>query len=132
MMEALNLSRILNGVASLEIMRRAFNEAKMYASRRNAFGQGLIKFLMIQETLSNLKAKLEIELATLFDLIKGHDKVTAGKASEAEMILNRLKIALLKTHMKQLKCTVAIMRNSCKFLWEIIGGMEKSVRKKIA
>lgn len=96
MMEALNLSRICNAVASLGIMRRALNEASMYAERRNAFGQRLTAFPMIKESLSTLKAKLEIEMATIFDMIEGYDKVTAGKATENEIIVNRLKIALLK------------------------------------
>lgn len=96
MMEALNLSRICNATASLGIMRRALGEATMYASRRNAFGQSLTDFPMIQETLATLKAKLEVELITTFDMIKGYDKVTAGNATEQEVVLNRLKIALLK------------------------------------
>ncbi len=96
MMEALNLSRICNAVASLGIMRRALNEATMYAERRNAFGQRLTAFPMIRETLSTLKAKLEIELVTVFDMANGYDKVTAGNATDQEIILNRLKIALLK------------------------------------
>lgn len=96
MMEALNLSRICNATASLGIMRRALNEATMYANRRNAFGQRLTDFPMIQETLATLKAKLEVELITTFDMIQGYDKVTAGDATEQEVVLNRLKIALLK------------------------------------
>ncbi|WP_438318664.1 acyl-CoA dehydrogenase family protein [Sporosarcina sp. FA9] len=96
MMEALNLSRICNAIASLGIMRRALNEATMYAERRNAFGNRLTAFPMVQDTLATLKAKLEIEMATTFDLINDYDKVTAGVATEVEIILNRLKIALLK------------------------------------
>ncbi|WP_342508711.1 acyl-CoA dehydrogenase family protein [Sporosarcina sp. FSL K6-2383] len=96
MMEALNLSRICNAIASLGIMRRAFNEASMYADRRNAFGKKLTDFPMIRESLATMKAKLEIELATTFDLIQLYDKVTAGKASDEEIVLSRLKIALLK------------------------------------
>lgn len=96
MMEALNLSRICNAVASLGIMRRAFNEALMYAERRNAFGKKLTDFPMIQESLATMKSKLEVELATTFDLIKLFDKVTSGNASDEETALNRLKIALVK------------------------------------
>ena len=96
MMEALNLSRICNAIASLGIMRRALNEATMYAERRNAFGQKLTAFPMIKETLSTMKAKLEIEMATTFDMIKGYDKVIGGAATDEEIVLNRLKIALLK------------------------------------
>lgn len=96
MMEALNLSRICNAVASLGIMRRAFNEALIYAERRNAFGKKLTDFPMIQESLATMKSKLEVELATTFDLIKLFDKVTSGNASDEETALNRLKIALVK------------------------------------
>lgn len=96
MMEALNLSRICNAIASLGIMRRAFNEALMYAERRNAFGKKLTDFPMVQESLATMKAKLEVELATTFDLIKLFDKVTSGNASDEETALNRLKIALVK------------------------------------
>jgi len=96
MMEALNLSRICNAVASLGIMRRAFNEALTYAERRNAFGKKLTDFPMIQESLATMKSKLEVELATTFDLIKLFDKVTSGNASDEETALNRLKIALVK------------------------------------
>lgn len=96
MLEALNLSRICNAIASLGIMRRAFNEAYEYASRRNAFGQRLTQFPMVKESLTTLKAKLEIELATTFDMVQTYDKVTAGTASQEEAILSRLKTALLK------------------------------------
>ncbi|QUW23118.1 acyl-CoA dehydrogenase family protein [Sporosarcina sp. Marseille-Q4063] len=96
MMEALNLSRICNAVASLGIMRRALNEATTYADRRNAFGKKLTEFPMVQETLSTMKAKLEVEMATTFDMIKLYDKVTSGNATNDEIVLNRLKIALLK------------------------------------
>ncbi|WP_203245876.1 acyl-CoA dehydrogenase family protein [Sporosarcina beigongshangi] len=96
MMEALNLSRICNAIASLGIMRRAFNEAYTYADRRNAFGKKLTEFPMIRESLSTLKAKLEVELVTTFDLIRLYDKVSSGNASDEDVILNRLKIAILK------------------------------------
>jgi alkylation response protein AidB-like acyl-CoA dehydrogenase len=39
MMEALNLSRVCNAVASIGIMRRAYVEAKEYAGNRHTFGQ---------------------------------------------------------------------------------------------
>ena len=96
MMEALNLSRICNAVASLGIMRRALNEAIDYAQRRDAFGQKLVAFPMIQDTLGKLTAKMEVELTTVFDLIQLYDRVVAKEASDEEIILNRLYIAILK------------------------------------
>lgn len=96
MLEALNLSRICNAVASLGIMRRALNEATDYARQREAFGRKLVEFPMVQDSLGKLTAKMEVELVTVFDLIKLYDRVVANEASNEEVIMNRLFIAILK------------------------------------
>ncbi|USG67416.1 acyl-CoA dehydrogenase family protein [Brevibacillus ruminantium] len=96
MMEALNLSRICNAIASVGIMRRALVESKEYASRRNAFGKCLTDFPMVKDTLGKLAAKLHVEVATMFDLIQLYEKVTDGTASEREVILHRVFIAIMK------------------------------------
>ncbi|WP_153730467.1 acyl-CoA dehydrogenase family protein [Sporosarcina obsidiansis] len=96
MLEALNLSRICNAVASLGIMRRALLESKTYASRRNAFGQQLTDYPMVRDSLSKLTAKLHAEMVTVFDFIKLYERVTDGKATQREQVLNRLFIALIK------------------------------------
>lgn len=96
MMEALNLSRICNAVASLGIMRRAYQEAYKYADKRRAFGGKLNQYPMVQDTLMNMKAKVHVELATLFDMIQLYEKVTSKEASQEEEILNRLNIAIIK------------------------------------
>lgn len=103
MMEALNLSRICNAVASSGIMKRAYEEAKQYAMAREAFGQKLIDLPMIQQTLSQLKAKLEVEVAAIFDLVELYDKVVAGEASDSAVILHRLYIALLKKNQQKMR-----------------------------
>ncbi|MBK3497027.1 acyl-CoA dehydrogenase family protein [Viridibacillus sp. YIM B01967] len=96
MMEALNLSRICNAIASLGIMGRALLEAKEYATRRDAFGKRLADFPMVRDTLGKLAATLHVEVATVFDMIGLYEKVTAGEATEQEIILNRLYIAIMK------------------------------------
>ena len=96
MMEALNLSRICNAVASLGIVRRALTEAQEYTGNRDAFGQKLINFPMVQDTIGQLTAKHEIELLTVFDLITLYDRVVAGNGTSEEIILNRLFIAIMK------------------------------------
>src|SRR5699024_2761742 len=96
MMEALNLSRICNAVASLGIMRRAYSEAYDYADRRRAFGGKLNQYPMVQDTLMKMKAKIHVELATLFDMIQLYEKVTDQSASQEDEILNRLNIAIIK------------------------------------
>ena len=96
MLEALNLSRICNAIASVGIMRRAFLEAKHYVSNREAFGTTLTNYPMIQDSLAKLASKLHVEVATTFDLIQQYDQITEGKGSTKESVLNRLYIAIMK------------------------------------
>ena len=96
MLEALNLSRICNAIASVGIMRRAFLEAKHYVANREAFGQVLTNYPMIQDSLAKFAAKLHVEVATTFDLIQQYDALNGGKGTEREIILNRLYIAIIK------------------------------------
>lgn len=96
MMEALNLSRICNTVASISIMRRSYAEAKEYVERRESFGKRLVEFPMVQQTLDQMKRKLEAETAATFEMIQLYEKVTNGTATKEEEALNRLLIAIMK------------------------------------
>lgn len=98
MMEALNLSRVCNAIASIGIMRRAFIEARNYALYRQAFGKRLVEYPMVKETLTNMAVKQEIETSSVFYLVGLFNRVMSkeGLSSEQEGILNRLYIALLK------------------------------------
>ncbi|WP_430510634.1 acyl-CoA dehydrogenase family protein [Gottfriedia solisilvae] len=97
MMEALNLSRICNAVASVGIMRRAYTEAKQYAENRPAFGQLLTNYPMIQETLSKLATIQEVQTSAVFDLIALYDRVIGKEnGTNEEQALVRLLIAILK------------------------------------
>jgi len=98
MMEALNLSRICNAVASIGIMRRAFLEARNYAMSRKAFGQTLIDYPMVKETLVHLAVKQEVETSAVFSLVSLFDRITNQDFSvrEKDKVMFRLLIALLK------------------------------------
>ncbi|WP_017187527.1 acyl-CoA dehydrogenase family protein [Alkalibacillus haloalkaliphilus] len=98
MMEALNLSRVCNAVASLGIMRRAYTEARDYAFNRDAFGEKLANYPMVQETLTHLATKLEVEMTATFNLIEQFDQVMAkhSQATDDDKAMLRLHIALLK------------------------------------
>jgi len=97
MMEALNLSRICNAVASIGIMRRAYTEAKQYAEDRPAFGQMLTNYPMIQETLTKLATIQEVQTSAVFDLIALYDRVIGKEnGTNEEQALVRLLIAILK------------------------------------
>ena len=97
MMEALNLSRVCNTVASLGIMKRAWRESYQYASERNAFGQRLMEFPMIQDSLVQMKVKHDAELIATFDLIERFDRWYEGQTNDKDVALLRLLIALLKS-----------------------------------
>ncbi|MGG2025976.1 acyl-CoA dehydrogenase family protein [Gottfriedia sp. S16(2024)] len=97
MMEALNLSRICNAVASVGIMRRAYVEAKKYAENRPAFGQILTNFPMIQETLAKLATIQEVQTSAVFNLVALYDRVVGNEnGTTEEQILVRILIAILK------------------------------------
>lgn len=98
MMEALNLSRVCNTVASLGIMRRAYREAREYALNRDAFGKKLADFPMIKDSLVKMAVKLEVETRTVFKYLPLFEKVMRNEPglSEKDIILNRLYIAILK------------------------------------
>jgi acyl-CoA dehydrogenase len=98
MMEALNLSRVCNAVASIGIMKRALEEAKQYAANRTAFGHTLTSYPMVRETLANLTARQEVQTSACFELISFFDRVMTApqEATEEEKAWNRLLIALLK------------------------------------
>jgi acyl-CoA dehydrogenase len=98
MMEALNLSRVCNAVASLGIMRRAYREAREYALKRDAFGKKLADFPMIKDSLFKMAVKLEIDTRTVFKYLPLFEKVMRNEpgVSEKDIVLNRLYIAILK------------------------------------
>jgi acyl-CoA dehydrogenase len=96
MLEALNLSRICNAIASVGIMKRTLDEAIHYTSGRSAFGQTIADYPMVQETLGSLKAKWHASLLSVFELIDRYDNVLGGNASEDEQLIVRLLIALIK------------------------------------
>ncbi|KQL41286.1 isovaleryl-CoA dehydrogenase [Bacillus sp. FJAT-25509] len=97
MMEALNLSRICNAVASVGIMRRAYVEAKKYAENRPAFGQILTNFPMIQETLAKLATIQEVQTSAVFNLVALYDRVVGNEnGTTEEQTLVRILIAILK------------------------------------
>ncbi len=97
MMEALNLSRICNTIASVGIMQRAYLEAKSYAYKRDAFGNRLKDYPMVQETLVKMRVKQEVETSASFVLVDFFDKVVGlNQGAAKDQALLRLLIALLK------------------------------------
>lgn len=97
MAEALNISRICNAIASIGILRRAFYEATHYTEQREAFGQTINQYSMVQQMLVDMVMELEITTGAIFDMIYLYDKVVTKKdATEEGKKFVRLLIPLLK------------------------------------
>jgi len=65
----LNVSRIHNAVNACGFLHRAILEAKNYTQQRNVFGQAIINFPLVQETLLRLESRLYLKLNLVFKLI---------------------------------------------------------------
>lgn len=69
----IDVSRIHNAANACGILHRAFLEARNYAVQREAFGQAIIQYPLIQETLVRLLAKLHRYRLLTFKLIAAVD-----------------------------------------------------------
>lgn len=65
----LNVSRIHNSVNACGFLHRAILEAQNYARQRKAFGQAIINYPLVEETLLKLESRLYLKLNLVFKLI---------------------------------------------------------------
>lgn len=65
----LNVSRIHNSVNACGFLHRAILEAENYARQRKVFGQTIINFPLVEETLLKLNTRLYLKLNLVFKLI---------------------------------------------------------------
>jgi len=69
----IDVSRIHNAANACGILHRAFLEARNYAAQREAFGQAIVQYPLIQETLVGLLAKLQRYRLLTFKLVAAVD-----------------------------------------------------------
>jgi acyl-CoA dehydrogenase len=69
----IDVSRIHNAANACGILHRAFLEARNYAAQREAFGQSIIHYPLIQETLVRLLEKLHRYRLLTFKLVAAAD-----------------------------------------------------------
>lgn len=93
MMEALEYSRIHNAVSGAGVQRRAFLEAASWAANRQAFGQDIINYPMVQNELLDLMIRAEASTALAFEAAKTFD---AALKDDAQRPWLRLATALAK------------------------------------
>ena len=77
MMEALTFSRIHNALSAVAVMRRALLEAVGYALRRDAFGQAIFRYPMLQDELLEILVAYEAGFALAFEAALAFDRVHA-------------------------------------------------------
>ncbi len=77
MMEALEYSRVHNAMAGAGVCRRAFLEAASWAQHREAFGNSIVNYPMVQNELFDLMTKTETSTALAFEAAKSFDEALA-------------------------------------------------------
>ncbi|MFC7441791.1 acyl-CoA dehydrogenase family protein [Laceyella putida] len=97
MAEALNVSRMCTATGALGISRRAFLEATIYASKRQAFGRAITEYPMVRQTLLDMIVDIELTWALIAQMMLMFDRVhTKGEETEENVILLRLLLAMSK------------------------------------
>ncbi|WP_156289681.1 acyl-CoA dehydrogenase family protein [Oceanobacillus salinisoli] len=108
MAEALNVSRLGTALGGTGIARRAFLEAAIYTSHREAFGSVINNYPMVRETLVNMITEIEASWATISQVIKWFDSIhTYNQRNEEDYVLLRLLLSLAKYRGSELGVSAA-------------------------
>jgi acyl-CoA dehydrogenase len=92
----LNTSRLLNAVSCAGVMRRAYLEAASYACTREAFGQPIANYPLVQEAAADILSENYAAVSSGFALAALLDKIELNHASDAEKAVYRLLVNLNK------------------------------------
>ncbi len=83
MEEVVHYSRIALAVSVLGMTNRGYQIVRAYADTREAFGQTIIDYPLVQENLANIKANINVCLAGTFALIDLQDKIELGQETRS-------------------------------------------------
>jgi acyl-CoA dehydrogenase len=92
----LNTSRLMNALSCAGVMRRTYIEAHSYACSRQAFGQPIAQYPLVQETNAELLSESYASVASSFALAALLDKIETGQGSEDDASVFRLLVNLNK------------------------------------
>jgi alkylation response protein AidB-like acyl-CoA dehydrogenase len=109
-------SRLYNAFACAGVAHRAYLVARGYAEHRRAFGQPIVRYPLVRETLAMILADAEASLAGSFWLARIQERVDAGAASEAEAAFLRMALNLNKVR------TAALSHAAITRAIEVLGG----------
>jgi acyl-CoA dehydrogenase len=113
MMEALEYSRVHNAVGAAGVQRRALTEALQWCRSREAFGNTIIHYPMVQHELLRLLVRFQAASLLAFESALAFDAVLSDESKRTWL---RLVTALAK----YLTAEYAI--TSCRAALELIGG----------
>jgi len=95
-------SRLYNAFACAGAAHRAYLVARGYAEHRRAFGQPILRYPLVRETLAMILADAESALAGSFWLAQVQERVDAGTATDAEKAFLRIGLNLNKVRTAEL------------------------------
>jgi acyl-CoA dehydrogenase len=86
----LNTSRWLNALGSAGLMKRAYDEARAFASEREAFGGPIERFPLVRENLAVMKAESAAALASSLHLTELVTRIDEGTATGDDVAWHRI------------------------------------------
>ncbi len=92
----LDTSRVHNAVAACGLMRRAQVEARAFARSRTAFGQPIVDYPAVQETLARMKLRTTVALATTLRLLAMTDRLDLGEGDATLAAARRIGVMVNK------------------------------------
>jgi acyl-CoA dehydrogenase len=112
----INTSRLYNAVGSTAAARRAYVIAWTYAQHRQAFGQPISRFPLVQEMLAEMRCEVMALTSGTFYLAHLRDLIELGQANETDRQFFRFAVNLNKYH-TSIAATELIRRGI-----EVLGG----------
>lgn len=92
----LNTSRLFNAISCAGIMRRAYIEAASYACYRQAFGNVIANYPLVQETVADILSETYAGTASSFAVAHLLDRIETGTGSEDDPAVYRILVNLNK------------------------------------
>jgi len=100
MAEMINLSRMYNAIWSIGLIRRAYVEAEFYAHHRLAFGQAIINYPLVAQTLAKMRETSEKMTCWVFECISYYQKsienTNSSETDRKKLQIVRLLIPVMK------------------------------------
>ena len=92
----LNTSRLMNAIACSGVMHRAWIEAGYYACNREAFGQAIVNYPLVQEAIADILSETLAGTSLSFYVAHLVDLIDTQQATEDQIGLHRLLVNICK------------------------------------